>query len=100
MKVRITKASVTVSRDGGKRARTGAHLWGMIRNQLNDSHQGENSHARTLTRPCKYAMTGMPFALRRMQRNAEDQMIIDQDYAVRNVVSLYNSGESVTFNRI
>lgn len=78
---------------GSKRARTEAHFWGMVRDALNDSTAGEHRYCWVLTRPHKYAMTSMSFALSR-GRNREE-MIVDNHYAVRDVRALYNAGETV-----
>jgi hypothetical protein len=98
MQVSQTKHSVEVSRKpGAKRARTEAHFWGMVRDAMNDDSYG-HKQCWELTRPHKYSLTSMPFALHR-GRNKEE-MVTDNDYATRDVRALYNKGETVTLSRL
>ncbi len=100
-----TRGNVTIARrrraDDGKwrdkRAATEAHLWGMVRDALNDDGN-TNRYVWTLTRPHKYALTGMPFALSRGRNR--DEMVLDSDYAIRDVRALYNTGNPVTLTYI
>ncbi len=87
---------VSVQRPAGApRARTEAHFWGMVRDNLNENYAGEHRYCWDLWRPHKTPghLTGMPFALSRGPNR--DEMIIDSDYAIRDVRALYNAGTEV-----
>jgi hypothetical protein len=98
MKATITRGAVEASRKpGDKRARTEAHFWGMLRDELNESYAGEHRHVWVLWRPAKESLTSMPYGLSR-GANRED-MITDDDYAIRDVRELYNKGKTVRLTR-
>lgn len=99
MRAQLYKTFASVTREpGAKRARTEAHFWGMVRDALNEEHQGEHRYCWALTRPHRYALTSMPFALHRGRNNEE--LVIDNDYATRDVRALFNAGHEVRLGRM
>lgn len=99
MKATLNPTHVLVTRSpDDKRARTEAHFWGMLRDELNESYQGEQRYTWVLFRPHKEALTSMPFGLSRGPNREE--MITDDNYALRQPHQEYNKREPVRLTRL
>ena len=101
MNIQQTHHTITCTRGNSPRVRksgyTGsaeAAFWRTLRDKLNTALAPHAPHWR-IVRPCQWALTGMPYALRLGANRSRNMMILDNDYMLRTPDETYNNGGEV-----
>lgn len=92
MIVTTSRNEITVTRGpNDPRASTEANFWYQLSKAMPKNALGRWMRVR----PNKFAMTGMPFALRLGRNKKRNLMILDNDYMLRQAHQPYNKREPV-----
>lgn len=101
MKIETTQHALTVTRADSPKVRASGYtgsaeaaFWRRLCAELNRDLSTKDRWY--LVRPCTFALTSMPYALRLGINRKSNLMILDNDYAIRLPSEPYNDGRPVS----